>query len=233
VIGLSLAAEAKAILAGTQERLVTAQVANFLARHRCCRLCARQLRSKGQCRILFRTAFGTIALNSPRFHCCACQPAVSKTFSPLTALFTEHTAPELSYQETRWASLVSYGLSADLLKDVLPIGSIAGIVKLTRSCAALCNFIQVRRTYHLKFQGWKAESRLEMLRAIRKTTQLDNAIPTIVVALSMPTLPLWRPLIVDEGGCRRPQNGQNARRSGDDVAHPHQCAAAHAHAARR
>ena len=34
--------------------------------------------------------------------------AASKTFSPLTALFTEHTAPELLYLETRWASLVSY-----------------------------------------------------------------------------------------------------------------------------
>src|SRR3954447_2884790 len=41
--------------------------------------------------------------------------------SPLTALFTEHTAPELLYLETRWASLVSFGLTAGLLKDVLPI----------------------------------------------------------------------------------------------------------------
>ena len=45
----------------------------------------------------------------------------SKTFSPLTALFTGHTAPELLYLETRWASLVSFGLTAGLLKDVLPV----------------------------------------------------------------------------------------------------------------
>jgi len=31
-------------------------------------------------------------------------PADSQTFSPLTELFTEHTAPE--YLESRWASLI-------------------------------------------------------------------------------------------------------------------------------
>jgi hypothetical protein len=44
-----------------------------------------------------------------------------QTFSPLAKLFTEHTAPELLYLETRWASLVSFGLTTALLKDVLPV----------------------------------------------------------------------------------------------------------------
>ena len=105
-IGLSLD-QAKSVLASAQTRLVAAQAASFLARHRCCELCGRHLQSKGRCRLLFRTAFGTI----PRVHRCACQPAGSKTFSPLTALFTGHTAPELLYLETRWASLVSYDLT--------------------------------------------------------------------------------------------------------------------------
>jgi hypothetical protein len=48
-------------------------------------------------------------------------PADSQTFSPPTELFTEHTAPELLYLETRWASLISFGLTAALLKDVLPV----------------------------------------------------------------------------------------------------------------
>src|SRR4051794_12852720 len=119
-IGLSLE-QAKTVLASAQTRLVAAQAASFLARHRCCELCGRHLQSKGRCRLLFRTAFGTIPLISPRLHRCACQPAGSKTFSPLTALFTGHTAPELLYLETRWASLMSYGLTAGLLKDVLPV----------------------------------------------------------------------------------------------------------------
>jgi hypothetical protein len=36
-------------------------------------------------------------------------------------LFTEHTAPELLYLETRWASLISFGMTTALLKDVLPV----------------------------------------------------------------------------------------------------------------
>jgi hypothetical protein len=77
--------------------------------------------SKGKYPIVFRTVFGNVTLSSPRFHRCGCHPADSQTFSPLTELFTEHTAPELLYLETRWGSLVSFGLTAALLKDVLPV----------------------------------------------------------------------------------------------------------------
>jgi len=119
-IGLTLD-QAKAVLASAQAHLVAAQAASFLARHRCCELCGRRFRSKGRCRILFRTPFGTVPLSSPRVHRCACQPAATRTFSPLADLFTGHTAPELLYLEARWASLVSYGLTVGLLKDVLPV----------------------------------------------------------------------------------------------------------------
>src|SRR3954453_11968665 len=122
VIGLSFD-EAKAALAGIQGGVVTAQAASFLARHRSCDLSGSRLVSKGPGRTRFRTAFGTIALNSPRFHRCRCQPGTARTFSPLNLLLTERIAPELLYLETRWASLVSYGMTADLLKDFLPIGS--------------------------------------------------------------------------------------------------------------
>ena len=39
----------------------------------------------------------------------------------MTELFTEYTAPELLYLESRWASLISFGLTTALLKDVLPV----------------------------------------------------------------------------------------------------------------
>ena len=55
------------------------------------------------------------------FTAVGCHPADSQTFSPLTELFTEHTAPELLYLESRWASLISFGMTAALLKDVLPV----------------------------------------------------------------------------------------------------------------
>jgi hypothetical protein len=130
-VGLSLS-EGKAVMAGIQERVVTAQAASFLDRHRCCSGCGRALLSKGPGQIQFRTAFGTIPLNSPRFHRCRCQPTASKTFSPLGELFTERTAPELLYLETRWASLVSFGLTAQLLNEVLPIGSTANACTIRR-----------------------------------------------------------------------------------------------------
>ena len=131
VIGLSFD-EAKAALAGIQGGVVTAQAASFLARHRSCDLCGSLLLSKGPGRTRFRTAFGTIALSSPRFHRCRCQPGAARTFSPLNLLLTERMAPELLYLETRWASLVSYGMTADLLKDVLPIGSTADASTIRR-----------------------------------------------------------------------------------------------------
>jgi hypothetical protein len=131
VIGLSFD-ETKAALAGIQGRVVTAQAASFLARHRSCDLCGSRLLSKGPGRTRFRTAFGTIALPSPRFHRCRCQPGAAKTFSPLNLLLTERMAPELLYLETRWASLVSYGMTADLLKDVLPISSIVDASTIRR-----------------------------------------------------------------------------------------------------
>jgi hypothetical protein len=131
VIGLSFD-EAKAALAGIQGGVVTVQAASFLARHRSCDLCGSPLLSKGPGRTQFRTAFGTIALSSPRFHRCRCQPGTAKTFSPLSLLLTERMAPELLYLETRWASLVSYGMTADLLKDVLPIGSTADASTIRR-----------------------------------------------------------------------------------------------------
>ena len=130
-IGLSFG-NAKAVLAAIQERVVTAQAASFLARHRCCNRCGRALLSKGPGRIQFRTAFGIIPLNSPRFYRCRCQPSASKTFGPLSELFTERTAPELLYLETKWASLVSFGLTAQLLKEVLPVGSTANAGTLRR-----------------------------------------------------------------------------------------------------
>jgi hypothetical protein len=40
---------------------------------------------------------------------------------PLATLLPERTSPELLYLETKWASLVAYGVTAELLHEVLPI----------------------------------------------------------------------------------------------------------------
>jgi hypothetical protein len=119
-VGLCLA-DSKDLLGRLQHAVVEAQAAAYVTRHRCCSDCGRRLRGKGQYPIVFRTAFGHVPLASPRFYRCRCHPADSQTFSPLAELFTEHTAPELLYLESRWASLISFGMTAALLRDVLPV----------------------------------------------------------------------------------------------------------------
>jgi hypothetical protein len=119
-VGLSIG-ESKSLQKCLQQHVVTAQAAAFIDRHRCCPACGRHLCSKGKYPIVFRTVFGNVTVSSPRFYRCGCQPADSQTFSPLTEMFTEYTAPELLYLESRWASLISFGMTAALLKDVLPV----------------------------------------------------------------------------------------------------------------
>jgi hypothetical protein len=115
-VGLSLA-EAKTLLAEVQNRLVAAQASDYVVHHRPCPACGRRRPIKGYETIAFRTVFGVVRLPSPRLVHCGCQAAEAKTFSPLTALLTEHTAPELLYLESKFAALVSYGLTADLLQE--------------------------------------------------------------------------------------------------------------------
>ena len=100
-IGLA-PSEAKSVLAAIQERVVTAQAASFLDRHRCCSGCGRALLSKGPGQIQFRTAFGTIPLNSPRFHRCRCQPTASLKCLVLSV--------QMSYQRRLITSIIRDGM---------------------------------------------------------------------------------------------------------------------------
>ena len=65
--------------------------------------------------------FGYLKVKSARLHHCGCRPHESKTFSPLADLLPEHTTPELLFLETKWASLMSYGMTTQLMEDVLPM----------------------------------------------------------------------------------------------------------------
>ena len=120
-IGLSIE-DSKGLLLNLQQEIVAAQAQAFCEAHSTCSCCGRRLRRKGSKSVQYRTVFGDIPVDSPRFYHCACQPHTAQTFSPLTALFPDHVAPEMLWLETKWASLVSFGVTVDLLKDVLPIG---------------------------------------------------------------------------------------------------------------
>ena len=120
-VGLSIE-DGKTLLKSLQHQIVEAQAEAFCASKSVCQGCKRRLRKKGAHAIRYRTVFGDIPVNSPRYYRCRCKGRRPKTFSPLTELLPDHTAPELLWLETRWASLVSFGVSVDLLKDVLPVG---------------------------------------------------------------------------------------------------------------
>jgi len=119
-LGLTLA-ENKQVLHDLQQTVVQQQVEVYLEQQRCCPHCQKKRQSKDSDFAPFRTLFGTISVSNPRWHCCACQKQKTKTFRPLTALLPERTSPELLYLETKWASLVSYGVTSQLLHEVLPI----------------------------------------------------------------------------------------------------------------
>ena len=120
-LGLSLS-ESKALLAAAQQRIVEAQIKTWTEGQRCCESCGRRRRSKGSHPIVFHTLFGDVRLASPRLHCCPCREGNgAATRSPLAELLPHHVAPERLYLETRWASLVPYAATAELLADVLPI----------------------------------------------------------------------------------------------------------------
>jgi hypothetical protein len=117
-LGLSLA-ESRETLKTLQQHVLERQAETFVEAKRHCPECGRRLRLKGCHTITFRTLFGDVALDSPRLRRCSRgEPA---TFSPLTELLTKHTSPELMYLQTKWSSLISYGMTAKMLKDVLPI----------------------------------------------------------------------------------------------------------------
>ncbi|MFK7602166.1 ISKra4 family transposase [Deinococcus sp. SM5_A1] len=137
-LGLSLQ-EGKALLRDVQQRLIEAQLDAFLDAQRSCTTCGEAHSNKGKHPIRLRTAFGAFEVDSPRWRRCACGAdlKVTKTFSPLAALFTGHVHPELLYLETKWASLMSYGLTTALLHDVLPLDATTSAVTLRNHVLAV------------------------------------------------------------------------------------------------
>lgn len=119
-IGLSIA-ESKELLLKLQQEIVAAQCVAYNTKHTNCTGCGRKLRCKARRESRFRTVFGDVIVPNPRFYHCPCLDSAAETFSPLTGLLPDHIAPELLWLETKWASLASYGITADILKDVLPI----------------------------------------------------------------------------------------------------------------
>lgn len=119
-LGLAMT-EAKSALAALQVVIANAQVMNYSLRQRPCPCCRRLRSLKDNRTINVRTCLGKIVLPSPRYEHCRCRPG-SGTIAPVASALPERVTPDLLALEARWASLVSYGATADLLSDLLPIG---------------------------------------------------------------------------------------------------------------
>jgi hypothetical protein len=121
-LGMSLA-EGKALLAGVQDFVVAQQVGEDLKRRRVCPHCGKPHTSKGSGNTPVKTLFGLINVPNPRWNRCACRTDGPKTFRPTRTWLNEQTSPEMLYLETKWASLIPFARTADLLKEVLPVAN--------------------------------------------------------------------------------------------------------------
>ncbi|MBU1342671.1 MAG: ISKra4 family transposase [Proteobacteria bacterium] len=119
-LGLTLA-EGKDLLAKMQKEMIDHQVAEYIQQSQHCSNCGSKHSLKDAKYISFRTPFGKLKLDSPRFYSCNCQPRLKKSFSPLAVALPERTSPEFLYLESKWPSLMSFGLTADIINEILPI----------------------------------------------------------------------------------------------------------------
>jgi hypothetical protein len=137
-LGLSLG-EAKDILAKMQTTLIARQVEAFLERHHSCPECRAPYQKNGTHQMTVRTLFGTVKLISQRFYTCSCQKKEESgrkgargSFSPLAKDLPERTTPEFRYLQAKWSSLMSYGLTSQLLEEVLPLSKRISTATLSR-----------------------------------------------------------------------------------------------------
>jgi len=120
-LGLQLA-EAKDLLAAVQDTVAGQQASTAVTKQVACPDCGRARRHKDMRTIVVRTLFGALRLASPRWWHCGCRGQRTRTFQPLAGLLPKRTTPELAYLQARFAGLVSYGITADLLGELLPLG---------------------------------------------------------------------------------------------------------------
>ncbi len=128
-LGLKLD-EAKEILAEVQTMMMTTQATRFQQQRSSCPDCGKPYPKKGTHQLTCRTLFGTMKLLSQRFSTCSCHQAKAQrqgqkqlSASPLAACLAERTTPECTYLQTKWAAVMSYERTAELLSEVFPLRS--------------------------------------------------------------------------------------------------------------
>jgi hypothetical protein len=115
--------EGKALLSGVQDFVVAQQAGEELGQRRACPHCGRRYTSKDPGSIPVSTVFGRVEVPNPRWKRCGCQTEGPKTFRPMRTWLNGRTSPEMLYLETKWASLIPFARTTDLLKEVLPVAN--------------------------------------------------------------------------------------------------------------
>ena len=147
-LGLTLA-EAKDLLNKVQHAVVEQQCFEYLKQQAHCPFCGKKRLRKGNHRpLVYRTLFGKLHLRNERFFHCECRPHKTRTFSPLAQLLSERTAPELLYLESKFAALMSYGLTADLLREILPIDQSINAATIRNNAMAVSRRIDQETSNH-------------------------------------------------------------------------------------
>ena len=116
-LGLQLD-EAKALLGRLQHSMIEAQADEAIARMSVCPECGSRLTVKGHHRLVYRSVFGRLSIDSPRLYQCRCSGSGRRSVSPLASCLRERTSPELQYLQAKFAALMSYGLSVRVLEEV-------------------------------------------------------------------------------------------------------------------
>ncbi|WZU61978.1 ISKra4 family transposase (plasmid) [Providencia rettgeri] len=119
-LGLSLN-ESKTLLNRVQLAVIQAQSQSYMQAHRECPHCHQRRQIKDHQTRHYHTLFGVIPIKGLRLYRCHCETNNTKSVSLLSEWIPENTHPELKYIEAKWASLMSYDLTVDRLKDILPI----------------------------------------------------------------------------------------------------------------
>jgi hypothetical protein len=115
-LGLTLA-EAKLLLAGLQQEIVTAQARDHAVRRPACRRCGGVCRVKDYRDHAIATLFGRVTVRLPRFRCAACGGIEAGIGWPSHCQST----PELDQLQAHLGALMTYRTAAGVLQQMFPI----------------------------------------------------------------------------------------------------------------
>jgi hypothetical protein len=156
-LGLTIE-ESKTLLNNTQSEFIYQQIREHIHKNKTCKKCHKELKLKGYTEIVYRTLFGKFKLQNPRLYTCSCNKNhKQKSFSLLSSLFPERVSPELQYLQAKWSSLVSYGVTSNILADLLPMhANISSIYYKTHKIAQQLD-AEINEEKHYYANGCQAE----------------------------------------------------------------------------